>query len=128
MYVQKSKLTIISGEHEVVTAISTVSKQLKILKRNENEIGNLREAEKNVTLSTASNIIMPNQNELPSSNITDENQSQTSIYNMTSHTHGSKYTALFTTLPKLVRNNSGLVCHDPSKYQCIKKEFISFTS
>ena len=58
MYVQKSKLTIISGEHEVVTAISTVSKQLKILKRNENEIGNLREAEKNVILSTASNIIM----------------------------------------------------------------------
>ena len=124
----KSKLTLLLGEHEVATAISTVSKQFKILKRNENEIGNFWAAETNVTFSTAANIIMQNQNELPSSNTPDESQSEISIYNMTSHTHASKYTELFTLAPKLVRNNSGLVCHDPSMYQHIQIEFISFTS
>ena len=112
-------MPLILGENEVVTAISTVSKLLKISKGNEIGIGKLQAAEKNVTLSTASNIIMRNQNELSSSNITNKNQIQTSNHNMTSHTHASKYTALFTKAPKLVRNNSGLVCHDPSMYQHI---------
>ena len=117
-------MTRILGENEVVTAINIISKQFKISESNENEIRKLQAKEKNVTLSTASNIIMLNQNELSSSNITDENQSQTSIHNMTSHTHSSKYTELFTAAPKLVRNNSGLVCHDPSTYQHIQKELI----
>ena len=121
-------MTLILGENEIVTAINTVSKQLKISEQNENETRKLQAEEKNVALSTASNIIMQNQNELSFSNITNENQSQTFIHNMANHTHASEYTELFTTAPKIVRNNSGLVCHDPSTYQHIQKELIRIKS